>query len=104
MTGSPEYPSLPVAEHTFSIIVSIQICFKTLFILKMTILREAKGAGQTNKGANSVNKSAVLHRHLRENPLDLDHAEGHYLVLHDGSRILDASGGAAVACVGVSPL
>lgn len=51
---------------------------------------------------NHPPKSAVLHRHLHHNFLQLARAEGHYLILNDGRRIFDASGGAAVACVGVS--
>lgn len=46
-------------------------------------------------------KSAVLHRHLHHEFLSIARGDGHYLVLEDGRRIFDASGGAAVACVGV---
>lgn len=51
---------------------------------------------------NDPSRSAVLHRHLHHKFLSLARGEGHYLVLDDGRRIFDASGGAAVACVGVS--
>ncbi|EPE08346.1 aminotransferase class III [Ophiostoma piceae UAMH 11346] len=47
-------------------------------------------------------KSAVLHRQLRSDFPSIHHGEGSYLVLGDGRRILDASGGAAVACLGHS--
>ena len=45
-------------------------------------------------------KSAVLHRNLRENPYELVGASGIYMSLSDGRRIIDASGGAAVSCIG----
>lgn len=51
---------------------------------------------------NDVQQSAVLHRHLHHDFLDVARGEGHYLVLEDGRKIFDASGGAAVACIGVS--
>jgi len=44
--------------------------------------------------------SAVLHRHLGASFLPLAKAEGSYLVLEDGQKIFDASGGAAVGCIG----
>lgn len=50
---------------------------------------------------NGAPKSAVLHRHLRHKFLNIERGEGHYLILEDGRKIFDASGGAAVACVGV---
>ncbi|KAL1876514.1 hypothetical protein Daus18300_002758 [Diaporthe australafricana] len=49
---------------------------------------------------NGAPKSAVLHRHLRHDFLNIERGEGHYLILEDGRRIFDASGGAAVACLG----
>lgn len=44
--------------------------------------------------------SAVLHRQIRHDFPAIVRGEGSYLVLDDGRRILDASGGAAVACIG----
>jgi adenosylmethionine-8-amino-7-oxononanoate aminotransferase len=44
--------------------------------------------------------SAVLHRSLKIDFPRIVAGEGNYLVLDDGRRILDASGGAAVACIG----
>ena len=44
--------------------------------------------------------SAVFHRQLRLNFPAIVRGEGSYLILDDGRRILDASGGAAVACIG----
>lgn len=50
---------------------------------------------------NSTQRSAVLHRQLHHDFPSLARGEGHYLILDNGHRIFDASGGAAVACVGV---
>ncbi|KAF3767374.1 PLP-dependent transferase [Cryphonectria parasitica EP155] len=74
----------------------------------MAIFQETdgvKGVNRTEKAdgaqhADAIQKSAVLHRDLRHNFLELSKGEGHYLVLNDGRRIFDASGGAAVACHG----
>src|SRR5437762_2528069 len=48
----------------------------------------------------SVSKSRVLHRSLRETPPKAVGGEGVWLIGEDGRRILDASGGAAVSCLG----
>ena len=45
-------------------------------------------------------KSRVLHRSLRETPPRAVGGEGMWLIAEDGRRILDASGGAAVSCLG----
>ena len=45
-------------------------------------------------------KSRVLHRSLRETPPKAIGGEGMWLIAEDGRRILDASGGAAVSCLG----
>jgi len=47
-----------------------------------------------------VSKSRVLHRSLRETPPKAIGGEGVWLIGEDGRRILDASGGAAVSCLG----
>lgn len=44
--------------------------------------------------------SRVLHRSLRETPPRAIGGEGIYLFAEDGRRIIDASGGAAVSCLG----
>ena len=44
--------------------------------------------------------SAVLHRSLHQDPLHVVSANGHYLHLSNGQKIFDATGGAAVACLG----
>ena len=48
----------------------------------------------------SASKSRVLHRSLRESPPRAIGGEGVWLIAEDGRRILDASGGAAVSCLG----
>lgn len=44
--------------------------------------------------------SAVLHRSLHHEPLRVVSARGQYLDLSNSQRIFDATGGAAVACLG----
>ncbi|AEO55154.1 hypothetical protein MYCTH_2055700 [Thermothelomyces thermophilus ATCC 42464] len=56
-----------------------------------------EGGGDHKQAARS---SAVLHRDLSYDFLSLSQGEGNYLVLEDGRRIFDASGGASVGCLG----
>lgn len=44
--------------------------------------------------------SAVLHRSLHHEPLRVVAARGNHLELNNGQRIFDATGGAAVSCLG----
>jgi adenosylmethionine-8-amino-7-oxononanoate aminotransferase len=44
--------------------------------------------------------SKVLHRSLHDQPKKVVKAQGTYLYLENGQKILDATGGAAVACLG----
>ena len=48
----------------------------------------------------AARKSRVMHRSLRETPPKAVGGEGVWLIAEDGRRILDASGGAAVSCLG----
>ena len=48
----------------------------------------------------AARKSRVLHRSLRETPPKAVEGAGIWLTAEDGRRILDASGGAAVSCLG----
>ena len=48
----------------------------------------------------AVRNSRVLHRSLRETPPIAIGGEGVWLIAEDGRRVLDASGGAAVSCLG----
>ena len=50
--------------------------------------------------SNSNPSSAVLHRSLHRDPLTVVGGQGSYLRLSDGRKIFDATGGAAVACIG----
>jgi adenosylmethionine-8-amino-7-oxononanoate aminotransferase len=45
-------------------------------------------------------RSSVFHRSFRNEPLDVVAAQGPYLTLSTGQRILDACGRAAVSCIG----
>lgn len=47
-----------------------------------------------------ASKSAVLHRNLKGQFPRVVGGEGHYYVVDGGRKVLDASGGAAVACLG----
>jgi adenosylmethionine-8-amino-7-oxononanoate aminotransferase len=47
-----------------------------------------------------AHNSRVLHRSLRETPPKAIGGEGVWLIGEDGRRVLDASGGAAVSCLG----
>lgn len=49
---------------------------------------------------SGIPPSAVLHRSLHRDPLVVTSAKGHFLKLSDGRSILDATGGAAVSCLG----
>lgn len=55
---------------------------------------------QCADGASRPSKSAVMHRSLLEDPLRVVAAQGNHLQLSNGQRIFDATGGAAVACLG----
>ena len=52
------------------------------------------------KKKDSLMASAVLHRDLHKEPHQVIEASGLYLTLSDGRRIIDATGGAAVSCIG----
>ncbi|KAL7949185.1 pyridoxal phosphate-dependent transferase [Trichoderma barbatum] len=54
----------------------------------------------TNSEAVDANTSAVLHRDLKQVPFRVISSSGFYLQFDDGRRILDATGGAAVSCIG----
>lgn len=56
--------------------------------------------GQPNGVTKKQILSAVLHRSLHDQPLKVLKADGLYLHLENGQRVVDASGGAAVACLG----
>jgi adenosylmethionine-8-amino-7-oxononanoate aminotransferase len=47
-----------------------------------------------------ASSSAALHRNLHHMPFLAASGQGSYIMLEDGRRILDATGGAAVSCLG----
>ena len=53
-----------------------------------------------NGQAPALPVSAVLHRSLHQQPRRVVEAQGCWLTLDNGHKILDATGGAAVACLG----
>ena len=60
-----------------------------------------KAFTQRTKGSKpQVVQSVVLHRSLHHQPLRAIRAEGNYLTLDNGQTVFDATGGAAVACLG----
>ncbi|KAK4505597.1 hypothetical protein PRZ48_003560 [Zasmidium cellare] len=54
----------------------------------------------THNDIAKATKSAVLHRSLHADPLQVVSAQGNYLHLSNGQKIFDATGGAAVSCLG----
>lgn len=52
------------------------------------------------KSAFDQSTSAVLHRSLHHDPLRVLSGKGNQLRLSNGQSIFDATGGAAVACLG----
>ena len=61
----------------------------------------AKTNALSNNGAkHAQSRSAVLHRSLHEDPLRVVASQGNYLQLSNGQKIFDATGGAAVSCIG----
>lgn len=53
-----------------------------------------------NSKQSTPSTSAVLHRSLHHDPLQVVGAERNHLTLSNGQKILDATGGAAVSCLG----
>lgn len=64
------------------------------------VAAEHIGKGHLHGNDARIDKSAVLHRSLHVEPLQVVSAQGNYLHLSNGQRIFDATGGAAVACLG----
>jgi adenosylmethionine-8-amino-7-oxononanoate aminotransferase len=55
---------------------------------------------ETNGHKSATTKSALLHRHIHFEPLTVVAGKGNYIELSNGQQILDATGGAAVSCLG----
>jgi adenosylmethionine-8-amino-7-oxononanoate aminotransferase len=60
----------------------------------------AGGQRQSPADANDAGESAILHAKLDTVPPRIASSNGNYLIAEGGREILDASGGAAVACIG----
>lgn len=60
----------------------------------------SKSSRQNTTATDPKHQSAVLHRSLHSDPLTVIGGQGSYLYLSNGQTILDATGGAAVACIG----
>lgn len=54
---------------------------------------------ESNQTSAPVKPSSILHRTLWKPPIAVS-AEGSYITLDSGKKLLDAVGGAAVACIG----
>lgn len=65
----------------------------------MVLIKLDSTMGAVDATASSKD-SAVLHRHLDTKFLNMTRAEGNFLILENGRKIFDASGGAAVGCLG----
>ncbi|KAF2103837.1 PLP-dependent transferase [Rhizodiscina lignyota] len=65
---------------------------------KIPLVNDGNVVISTN-GTESTH-SAVLHRNLHHAPKTVVSAEGIYITLSNGQKILDATGGAAVSCLG----
>jgi adenosylmethionine-8-amino-7-oxononanoate aminotransferase len=82
------------------------IIFSSIFLNMLPIARNRSnkdhpnGAEKDGPFSTSTPKSHVLHRSLHDQPKKVIGADGIYLTLSNGQRILDATGGAAVACLG----
>lgn len=57
-------------------------------------------AATSNGTTQQMTVSSVLHRSLHYDPLRVISAEGNHLHLSNGQTIFDATGGAAVSCLG----
>lgn len=57
-------------------------------------------ARSARNDAEAVQASGILHRSLKTLPHKVIRASGNYITLSNGQQILDATGGAAVSCLG----
>jgi adenosylmethionine-8-amino-7-oxononanoate aminotransferase len=61
-----------------------------------------KGAPQKSMNGTNVThvNSSVLHQQIKQDPTKIVSGKGNYLLTSTGAEIFDATGGAAVACIG----
>lgn len=69
-------------------------------MLPVNITKSGEKRGAEQPPSNRSQTSRVLHRSLHVQPRKVVKADGVYLHLDNGQKILDATGGAAVACLG----
>lgn len=65
-----------------------------------SIVNDGNAVIDNSVSPSSTRKSNILHRSLTSDPLKVVSAQGNYLHLSNGQKILDATGGAAVSCLG----
>lgn len=69
----------------------------------MTVIIQGQRGGSKHDEAGQTSKalqSPVLHRQLNWSPGKVVGGSGNFLCLEDGRKVFDASGGAAVSCLG----
>lgn len=66
----------------------------------LTLVNNGNVTVEAQTSEKTPAKSAVLHRSLHSDPHRVVQAKGNYLHLSNGQKIFDATGGAAVACLG----
>ena len=68
----------------------------------MTILvqNQLGGEGEETGQSSKTPQSPVLHRQVNWSPGQVIRGSGHYLYLDGSRKVFDASGGAAVSCLG----
>ncbi|CAI6336482.1 unnamed protein product [Periconia digitata] len=64
--------------------------------------RDARPRRYSTSGVSKTYRS-VFPRSFKRDPIVITRAEKHYLISEDGRKIYDASGGAAVSCLGPGP-
>ena len=77
--------------------------YRSITAQRQAVLRESKPTDQakpSRPNMDSHQNSAVLYRNLNTPFLSLLRGKGLFLELENGLSVIDASGGAAVACIG----
>jgi adenosylmethionine-8-amino-7-oxononanoate aminotransferase len=72
----------------------------TTAVVPRELLIEEDDISNTHKSYNRSPSSYLLNRNVNVEPLSVSGMDGKWIYLADGRRVLDASGGAAVMCIG----
>ncbi|PIA99595.1 putative aminotransferase [Cercospora beticola] len=72
----------------------------SILLLNESDVLDREVAVSNGTDSQKLVKSAVLHRTLHHDPHRVIASQGHFLQLSSGQEIFDATGGAAVACLG----